>query len=160
MNQQQGVCRITGEKCIHPFTLSSGLTLYPGDKCEVLGWSDTSISMRWRAAIYLGPGDEEPIWGLFKIRGVEEVREADGKKYPVRELRSDYLNFGDFCRNVLGTQCQYGSYFLLGLAGHPNFSQGIRIIGDPSRNYHSVRIHKGDAEVLKGRVEAWRRTYE
>lgn len=74
-----------------------------------------------------------------------------------KSTKNKYINFGDFSRNALGMQCQYGSYYLLGLAGYPNLSHGLRIKGDPTRNYHAVEIHKDDAEILHQRIEKWRK---
>lgn len=67
-----------------------------------------------------------------------------------------YIDFGDFSRSELGIQCQYGSYFVNGLAGHPRLCDDLRILNRDSANYHSMKIHRDDAPILKERVNAWR----
>jgi hypothetical protein len=68
----------------------------------------------------------------------------------------DYIDFGDFSRRVLKQQCQYGSRYLSGIGGYPNLSEGLRVKGKVS-DYHSLKIHKDDAVILKKRVDAWHR---
>jgi len=63
-----------------------------------------------------------------------------------------YVNFGDVCRDELGIQCQYGSYYLDGTANYPNLGVGLRIIGDKF-NYHSLKIHRKDADTFIKRFE-------
>lgn len=70
----------------------------------------------------------------------------------------EFINFGDYCRGTIGITCQYGYYLLEGLAGHPRMKDGLRITGDV-HNYHSIRIHKDDAEIFKDRYWAWRKRY-
>lgn len=66
----------------------------------------------------------------------------------------DYLNFGDFARAIMGLQCQYAARYVDGkLDGWPNLGKGLRFIGN-TNNYHSLRIHKKDAdEFLKRHKE-------
>jgi hypothetical protein len=68
---------------------------------------------------------------------------------------SEFIDFGDYCRGVLGMQCQTGYYYLEGLAGHPKLKEGLRVTGN-EHNYHSIRIHKDDAEIFRQRIEAWK----
>lgn len=63
----------------------------------------------------------------------------------------DYINFGEFCRTILNMQCQSGVHYLLGYAGCPNLSRGLRIIGHPS-NYHEIKIHREDANLFRKRL--------
>ena len=68
----------------------------------------------------------------------------------------NYIDFGDYCRKTVGIQCQYGSFYLTGVAGYPNLGMGLRYIGDAG-DYHSIRIHKDDAEIFRKRMEDHRR---
>ena len=74
----------------------------------------------------------------------------------MKDIMLDYIDFGNYCRNELNVTCQYGYYMLNGLAGHPELGKGLRITGD-AWNYHSLRIHKDDADTFKERVNDWRK---
>jgi len=67
----------------------------------------------------------------------------------------NYVNFGDVCRGQLGIQCQYGMYYLEGLGGYPNLSEGIRIKGDINW-WHELKIHKDDVDEFVRRVRKLR----
>jgi hypothetical protein len=69
----------------------------------------------------------------------------------MKDIMLDYIDFGDYCRAELGITCQYGYYLLNGLAGFPELGKGMRITGD-AWNYHSLRIHKEDADIFKERM--------
>lgn len=62
-----------------------------------------------------------------------------------------FVNFGDVARGVLNMQCQYASYYVGGVGGRPDLSQGLRFKGD-AFNYHSIRIHKDDVVEFVKRV--------
>jgi hypothetical protein len=66
----------------------------------------------------------------------------------------DYINFGDFVRKECGMQCQYASFYLKGIAGYPNLSEGLRLKGD-LKDYHSIMIHKDDAVIFEKRVKIY-----
>lgn len=66
-------------------------------------------------------------------------------------MNEDYIDFGDYCRKEIGIQCQYGSFYLRGIAGYPNLGEGLRYSGN-SGDYHSIRIHKDDAPIFKKRL--------
>ncbi len=57
-------------------------------------------------------------------------------------------SFGPVCRQVLGTQAQYGSRYLDGIHGAPDLGHGLRYYkGD---TYHDCWIHEDDiAEFVR-----------
>jgi hypothetical protein len=66
---------------------------------------------------------------------------------------SDYIPFGDVCRNEIGMRCQHGSHYLCGmLPGYPNLGEGLRYLGD-DRYYHGILIHKDDAAIFVKRMK-------
>lgn len=70
---------------------------------------------------------------------------------------SDFIDFGDFCRNEIGIQCQYGSHYLCGgIPGIPHLGKGLRIKGT-CKMYHDLMIHKDDAPIFKQRYEQYRK---
>jgi hypothetical protein len=70
---------------------------------------------------------------------------------------SEYINFGNLCRNELGIQSQYGYHYITGIGGSPNLSEGIRLKGGNNHDYHSLYIHKDDADTFKNRVMNYRK---
>ena len=67
-----------------------------------------------------------------------------------------YSPFGDFCRNRLGQQCQYGSRYITGrLEGYPALGEGLRFLNEDSGNYHSIRIHRDDMDEFERRYRAY-----
>jgi hypothetical protein len=72
----------------------------------------------------------------------------------------DYIDFGDFCRRVLDMQSQTGYYYLEGFHGYPKMKEGLRIIGKNDWDYHTLKIHKDDAKILKKRIEAYQNRFE
>ena len=66
----------------------------------------------------------------------------------------EYINFGDVCRNRLSMQSQTGMYYFLGLADRPEMGNGLRIRGDWNF-WHSVEIHKDDADEFVRRVKEY-----
>jgi hypothetical protein len=84
---------------------------------------------------------------------VEPSRGKNEKQMYI-QYEEDYIDFGNYCRNVLGMQCQTGYYLLEGLAGHPKLKDGLRITGN-TWNYHEIKIHKDDAEIFRQRYKAW-----
>jgi hypothetical protein len=88
---------------------------------------------------------------------VEHLRCNNGKQMHI-QYEEDYIDFGDYCRKNLDMQCQTGYYYLEGLAGHPKLKDGLRVTGN-TWNYHSIKIHKDDAEVFKQRISQWRNRY-
>ena len=73
---------------------------------------------------------------------------------------SDYINFGDFCRHEIGMQCQYGSHYLCGMIpGYVHLGGGLRYLGNDS-DYHSILIHKDDAQIFKERMEEYRKRWD
>ena len=78
----------------------------------------------------------------------------------VPEDLSEYINFGDFCRNEVGMQCQYGSHYLCGtIPGYENLGYGLRYLGNDS-DYHKIIIHKDDAPIFKKRMEEHRNGWD
>jgi len=73
----------------------------------------------------------------------------------MNDNEADYVDFGDVCRGQLGMQCQYGMYYVVGLAGYPNLSEGIRLVGNPD-DWHRLKIHKDDVDEFVKRVNEWR----
>jgi hypothetical protein len=73
-------------------------------------------------------------------------------KKDAKQMEDEYIDFGDFCRKEVGIQCQYGSHYLCRLPGYPNLGEGLRYTGNGG-DYHSIRIHKDDAPIFKGRME-------
>jgi hypothetical protein len=67
-----------------------------------------------------------------------------------------YINLGDYCRSKLGITGQSGYYYLIGLAGHPDFGKGLRVKGNMGM-YHSIQIHEDDAEIFRQRIEDHRK---
>lgn len=72
--------------------------------------------------------------------------------------KSDYVNFGDLVRKRLHRQCQYVSRYVGGLCDYPDLGEGLRFMerGKPvtySDDYHSLEIHKDDAEEFIKRVK-------
>lgn len=63
----------------------------------------------------------------------------------------DYINFGDFARNVFGQQCQYASYYVTGKHGDPNLGVGLRFKNLDTGNYHDIKIHKDDTKIFEER---------
>lgn len=72
-----------------------------------------------------------------------------------RKYNRDYISFGDFCRGEMGMQSQYGMYLFEGLCNNPALGYYLRIKGNMD-SYHSVQIHKDDAQKFKERYKAYR----
>jgi hypothetical protein len=85
----------------------------------------------------------------IKLKSLMETREK-------LMSESDYIDFGDFAREELGTTCQYGAHFIHGLGGHPRLCGDLRMYNPIPGAYHTIKIHRDDAPELKKRVEAWR----
>lgn len=77
-----------------------------------------------------------------------------------------YSSFGDFCRNRLGQQCQYGSRYIDGrIEGYPALGEGLRFNNGKgyrgetrpldASDYHSVRIHRDDMDEFERRYRAY-----
>lgn len=66
----------------------------------------------------------------------------------------DYLLLGEIAHHKLECQTQLAYYYLLGLAGHPDFGKGLRIIDNS--NYHEVKIHLDDVPEFIRRVKEWK----
>jgi len=77
-----------------------------------------------------------------------------------------YSPFGDFCRNRLGQQCQYGSRYITGhLEGYPALGEGLRFNNGKGYNgqfrpldaadYHAIRIHRDDMDEFERRYRAY-----
>ena len=62
----------------------------------------------------------------------------------------DYISFGDMARRRCGMQCQYASRYL-----DTSIGEGLRFKGD-SANYHTLRIHKEDADTFVARAREYR----
>jgi len=80
-----------------------------------------------------------------KINAIEWLKDND----------DDYINFGDFCRGVIGIQSQYGYYAFEGLTSYPVLGKGLRTRCWGDGDYHSLRIHKDDAIEFKRRYERY-----
>lgn len=77
---------------------------------------------------------------------------------PLQMKDKDYINFGDVARSRLNQQCQYASRYINGeIEGYPNLGKGLRFVGDPQIDYHSVYIHKDDVEEFIVRYEDYKR---
>lgn len=66
-----------------------------------------------------------------------------------------YVSFGDLSRGRLNQQCQYGSRYVDGRHGYPNLGEGLRFRGTPA-DYHTLLIHRDDADEFVQRVAEWR----
>ncbi len=58
-------------------------------------------------------------------------------------------------RHYLNLQTQYTAQFIEGSAGHPKLSEDI-VIGGNSRNYHSLKIRRGDIVQFVSRILEYR----
>lgn len=100
---------------------------------------------------------DEAYVGLLTELGVAEAtgetrdfEEASGSL--MRIVHPDfhdggYSSFGDFSRNRLGQQCQYGSRYILGrIEGYPALGEGLRFLNLDRSDYHSIRIHRDDMD--------------
>jgi len=77
-----------------------------------------------------------------------------------------FSSFGDFCRERLGQQCQYGSRYIDGrLEGYPALGEGLRFNNGKrwgqvreldASDYHSIRIHRDDMDEFERRYKAYR----
>jgi hypothetical protein len=66
-----------------------------------------------------------------------------------------YSPFGDFSRNRLGQQCQYGSRYITGkIDGYPALGEGLRFKNLDDDNYHAIRIHRDDMDEFECRYRA------
>lgn len=66
-----------------------------------------------------------------------------------------YSPFGDFSRNRLGMQCQYGSRYVTGrLDGYPALGEGLRFKGTDRGDYHAIEIHRDDMDEFEKRYRA------
>lgn len=76
-----------------------------------------------------------------------------------------YANFGDVCRDILSTSCQYGSNFAdpyyasdeakaKGLRT-PYLGDGLDITGDPA-DYHFMMIHRDSIRPFVTRVSEYK----
>jgi hypothetical protein len=68
---------------------------------------------------------------------------------------AEYIEFGDYCREVIGIKSIIGYYFLEGIGKYPNLGNGLRFKGTYFAYPHYM-IHKDDATVFKDRVDKWR----
>ncbi len=64
-----------------------------------------------------------------------------------------YSPFGDFSRQRLGEQCQYGSRYIDGRGGCPALGEGLRF-RNLKRGYHFIRIHRDDMDEFERRYRA------
>jgi hypothetical protein len=92
----------------------------------------------------------------FKSGSLRDVRE--GLAHEGLALTGDplpeWLLFGPIARERCQEQCQYASRYVDGkLPGYPALGQGLRFQGD-TRDYHSLRIHRGDVEEFVRRWQA------
>ena len=67
------------------------------------------------------------------------------------DIETDFVNFGDVCRNKILITCQCGYFMLEGYHGFPKIKEGLRIIGN-DHNYHSLKIHKDDVQTFINRA--------
>jgi hypothetical protein len=68
-----------------------------------------------------------------------------------------YSQFGDFSRERLGQQCQYGSRYITGkLDNYPALGEGLRFKNLDRGDYHSIRIHRDDMDEFERRYKAYR----
>jgi hypothetical protein len=74
----------------------------------------------------------------------------------MKQSDDDYINFGDFARNVLGQQCQYASRYTTGKHGDPNLGIGLRFKNLDTGNYHDIKIHKDDVKEFETRYKKHR----
>ena len=65
----------------------------------------------------------------------------------------EYINLGDFARNILGQQCQYASRYVTGKHGDPNLGIGLRFKNTDNGSYHDIKIHKDDLGVFEARYK-------
>jgi hypothetical protein len=80
-----------------------------------------------------------------KINAIEWLKDND----------EDYINFGDFCRSEMGMQSQYGYYAFAGLTSYPILGKGLRTRCLRDGDYHTLRIHKDDAQEFKRRYDRY-----
>lgn len=67
-----------------------------------------------------------------------------------------FAPFGDFSRGVLGTQCQYGSRYIMGrIEGYPALGEGLRFLHTDNGDYHAIRIHRDDMDEFARRYKAY-----
>ncbi|MFZ3482086.1 hypothetical protein [Sphingomonas sp. 3-13AW] len=67
-----------------------------------------------------------------------------------------YSRFGNFSRQRLGQQCQYGSRYIDGkIEGYPDLGRGLRFQNMDRSDYHSIRIHRDDMDEFERRYRAY-----
>ena len=71
----------------------------------------------------------------------------------MKYTNDDYVNFGEFARNVLGQQCQYASRYVCGKHGDPNLGIGLRFKNVDTGCYHDIEIHKDDIKTFEERYK-------
>jgi hypothetical protein len=64
----------------------------------------------------------------------------------------DFIKIAEVSRR-LGMQTQYLSYYLDGIAGKPNLSEGLDIKRPDTGNYHTYEICRRDVQELIKRVK-------
>ncbi len=91
---------------------------------------------------------------MHQILSTAQLRE----KYKVDN--EGFVRFGDIARGEMLTQCQYGSYYVMGdMPEYPNLGLGLRFrnFERAKSNYHDLDIHVEDVPVLMERYIAHRK---
>lgn len=92
------------------------------------------------------------LYYLFRLWG-EMMQIIDAR---IAKASGEYVDFGDLVRDRIGMQCQYASRYLDGtIEGYPRLGEGLRIAGCLDE-YHTLLIHKCDAEEFLRRLIEYR----
>ena len=88
--------------------------------------------------------------------------DSNGKEvHDLTADESDYVAFGDVCRERCGMQAQYGSEYLLPKKDRLSLAADIRLRGRggsefDAADYHDIEIHKDDVDIFVERVLAYK----
>ncbi len=90
-------------------------------------------------------------WLLVHVNWEDEsyrwINGVNSYHYKVTDI---YKPFGNFARGTFNMQCQYFSRYLHGkIEGFPKLLESVRILGEPTKNYHDVYIHADDCEPFE-----------
>jgi len=85
-----------------------------------------------------------------------EVKKFIGKKTAeiykqyMKHINENYIEIS-IVSGKLGMQNQYVMHYIYGLGSYPNFGEGLDII--PNENYHKIKIHKDDIDILISKIK-------
>jgi hypothetical protein len=71
-----------------------------------------------------------------------------------RDIDGDFIKIGAISGH-LGRQSQYLSHYLVGIAGVPDLSSGLRVKNTNPTGYHTFEIHRDDIKTFIERIRKY-----